>query len=169
MELIETFSTNRLIAERLQIKHFSELCDMHKNFKVMATLGGARSNDATQQFLQINLEHWNRYRYGIWIFRDKTEGKFVGRGGLRNIYVGDNCEVELAYALMEEFWGQGLATEMAQAILKVGFNQLGLTDVVCFTLTTNRASQRVMEKVGFKYERDIIYGNLPHVLYRITK
>ncbi|OKH46247.1 GNAT family N-acetyltransferase [Calothrix sp. HK-06] len=169
MELIETFSTNCLIAERLQASHFAELCQMHQNSKVMATLGGARSDDVTQKFLQINLEHWNRYRYGIWIFRDKMEGKFVGRGGLRNVYVADNCEVELAYALMEEFWGQGLATEMAQVILEVGFNQLGLTNVVCFTLTTNRASQRVMEKVGFKYERDIIYGNLPHLLYRITK
>lgn len=169
MEVIETFSTNRLIAERLQISHFSELCKMHKNPKVMATLGGARSDDVTQQFLQINLEHWNRYGYGIWVFRDNTDAQFVGRGGLRNVYVNEKCEVELAYALIEIFWGQGLATEMAQAILQVGFNQLGLVNIVCFTLTTNRASQKVMEKVGFKYERDIIYGNLPHVLYRITK
>ncbi len=162
------FSTNRLIAERLQIKHFSELCYMHKSCKVMATLGGVRSDDETQQFLQINLEHWNRYRFGIWIFRDKADARFVGRGGLRNVYIDGNNEVELAYALIDEFWGQGLATEIAKASLKLGFEKLGLADVICFTLTTNRASQRVMEKVGFKYERDIIHSNLPHVLYRIT-
>jgi RimJ/RimL family protein N-acetyltransferase len=40
--------------------------------------------------------------------------------------------------------------------------------VVCFTLTTNRASQRVMEKAGFEYERDIVHAGLPHVFYRIT-
>ena len=41
-----------------------------------------------------------------------------------------------------------------------------MRDIVCFTLPTNRASQRVMEKVGFVYERDITHANLPHVLYR---
>ena len=68
--------------------------------------------------------------------------------------MGGNDEVELAYALMAEYWGRGLATEMAKAILNVAFEQLGLTDLVCFTLTTNRASQRVMEKAGFECERD---------------
>ncbi len=43
-----------------------------------------------------------------------------------------------------------------------------MTEVVCFTLTTNRASQRVMEKAGFEYERDIVHAGLPHVFYRIT-
>ena len=50
----------------------------------------------------------------------------------------------------------------------MAFEQLGMTDVACFTLTTNRASQRVMEKVGFEYERDIVHAGLPHVLCRIT-
>jgi hypothetical protein len=43
-----------------------------------------------------------------------------------------------------------------------------LADVVCLTLPTNRASQRVMEKAGFGYERDVVHTGLPHVLYRIT-
>jgi hypothetical protein len=42
--------------------------------------------------------------------------------------------------VMTEYWGRGLATEMAEAILRVAFEGLGMTDVVCFTLTTNRAS-----------------------------
>jgi RimJ/RimL family protein N-acetyltransferase len=107
----------------------------------MATLKGIRSHHETRQFLHRELEHWERHDFGLW---------------------------ELAYALMADFWGKGLATEMAQASLKVGFEQLGLADVVCFTMTTNRASQRVMEKVGFKYERDIIHADLPHVFYRLT-
>ena len=61
-----------------------------------------------------------------------------------------------------------MATVMAGAILTVAFEQLGMAEVVCFTLTTNRASQRVMEKVGFEYERDIVHAGLPHVFYRIT-
>jgi RimJ/RimL family protein N-acetyltransferase len=168
MQLIDTFCTKRLIAKRLRAEDYSYLCRMHQDSTVMATLAGVRSDDETQRFLDRELEHWERHGFGWWVFRDRVDGQFVGRGGLRNTNVGGNDEVELAYGLMSEFWGKGLATEMAEASLKVGFEQLGLADVVCFTMTTNRASQRVMEKVGFKYERDIIHADLPHVFYRLT-
>lgn len=168
IHLIETFHTNRLIADRLHQEHLGELYRMHQDPNVMATLGGLRSDDEIRRFLQNNLDHLDCYGYGLWVFRDKVDGRFVGRGGLRNVEVSGNDEVELAYALMAEFWGKGLATQMAEASLTVGFEQLGLTDVACFTLPTNRASQRVMEKAGFKYERDIVHAGLPHVFYRIT-
>jgi len=51
----------------------------------------------------------------------------------------------------------------------VAFKQLGLGDIVTFTLATNPASRRIMEKVGCKFERDIVHSGLPHVLYRLTR
>jgi ribosomal-protein-alanine N-acetyltransferase len=169
MESIITFRTDRLIAERLHVEDLDELCRMHHDPRVMATLGGLRSDDQTQQFLRENLRHWDRHGYGLWMFRVKADGRFVGRGGLRHVHVGGNDEVELAYALMASFWGSGLATEMAGAILTVAFEHLGLADVVAFTLTTNQASRRVMEKVGCQFEREIVHAGLPHVLYRIKR
>jgi [ribosomal protein S5]-alanine N-acetyltransferase len=173
--LVEAFRTERLIAERLRDEHFDELRRMHRDPRVMATLapagapnGGLLSEEETRQFLRRHLDHWNRHGYGLWVFRDREDGQFVGRAGLHNTHVGGNEEVELAYALMTEYWNRGLATEMAEAILRVAFEQLHMTDLVCFTLTTNRASRRVMEKTGFEYERDVVHAGLPHVLYRIT-
>ena len=92
----------------------------------------------------------------------------MGRAGLRNTRIGGNEEIELAYALAADYWNRGLATEMAREILKIAFERLGLTDIVSFTLPTNLASRRVMEKVGFEYERDVLRAGAPHVLYRIT-
>ena len=129
---------------------------------------GVVSDEETQRFLRRHLDHWDRYGYGLWAFRDREDDRFVGRAGLYNTHVGGSDEVELAYALMAEYRNRGLATEMAEAILGVAFERLGMADVVCFTLTTNRASQRVMEKAGFEYERDVVHAGLPHVLYRIT-
>ena len=169
--MTETFHTDRLLAERLHTEHFDELCWMHRDPRVMATLGlngGVLSDEETQRFLRRHLDHWDCHGYGLWTFRDKTDGRFVGRAGLYNTHVGGNDEVELAYALMAEYWNRGLATEMAEAILSVAFERLGMTDLVCFTLTTNLASQRVMEKAGFEYEREVVHAGLPHVLYRIT-
>lgn len=168
MRSLDIFHTDRLIAERLRSEHFDELCRIHQDPKVMEKLAGVRSHDWTRQYIQDNIEHWQRYGYGLWVFRDKADEQFAGRGGLRNTHVGGNDEVELFYSFMPEFWGKGLATEMAKAILNIGFEQLNLMDVVCFTWPTNRASQRVMEKVGFKYDRDITYCELPHLFYRIT-
>jgi RimJ/RimL family protein N-acetyltransferase len=167
MQLIETFRTHRLFAERLQFQHLNELYNMHQNQQVMATLGGVRSDKETRLFIFNNLHHWQSYGFGLWIFRDKINYDFVGRAGLRNVDIEGVNEVELAYALMANFWGQGLATEMGGKILEIGFEIFNLREVVCFTLITNQASQRVMEKLGFKYEREIIYANLPHLFYRL--
>lgn len=168
MQLIETFTTRRLFAERLQFQHLNEISQMHQNQQVMATLGGVRSDEETRLFIFNNLHHWQSYGFGLWVFRDKITHQFVGRAGLRNMEIEGINEVELAYALMGKFWGQGLATEMGEKILKIGFELLKLKDIVCFTLTTNQASRRVMEKLGFKYEREIIHANLPHLFYRLT-
>jgi [ribosomal protein S5]-alanine N-acetyltransferase len=169
MESIITFRTDRLIAERLRVEDLDELRRMHHDPRVMATLGGLRSDARTQQFLRENLRHWDRHGYGLWMFRANADGRFVGRGGLRHVHVGGNDEVELAYALMAAFWGIGLATEMAEAIVAVAFEHLGMENIVAFTLATNQASRRVMEKVGCKFERHIVHAGLPHVLYRITR
>ena len=168
MNPLETFHTNHLIAEQLREEHVGDLYHMYQDPKVMATLGGIRSYDTTQQSLQKLLNHWKRYGYGVWIVRDKLTRQFVGRAGLIHSHVGGHDEIELLYGLMSQFWGRGLATEISEAIVQLGFQHIGLHNIVCFTLPTNRASQRVMEKVGFVYERDIMHANLPHVLYRLT-
>ncbi len=165
--MLQEFSTTRLLAERLQEKHFEVLCRMHQNPSVMATLGGLRSAEQTREFLNSNLDHWRQHGYGLWVFAAKADGQFVGRGGLRHVPVAGSEELELAYTLEAAFWGQGLATEMAQAILDIGSKSLSRSSIVCFTLTSNRASQRVMEKLGFQYERDFVHGDQPHVLYRL--
>ena len=70
---------------------------------------------------------------------------------------------------MADYWGRGLATEIGHALLKLGRERLGLGDVVAFTLTTNRGSQNVMQKLGLRYERDIMHDDEPHALYRTVR
>jgi [ribosomal protein S5]-alanine N-acetyltransferase len=133
---------------------------------VAATLGGVRSEAETCEWLDSNLEHWERHGFGLWLFRDREDGTLVGRGGLRRYELEGVDEVELAYTVVSERWGRGYATEIARAVVDLGAERLGIRDVVAFTLPTNVASRRVMEKAGFAYERDIVHFGLPHVLYR---
>jgi ribosomal-protein-alanine N-acetyltransferase len=174
MKSIENIETDRLFARQMLPSDFGEMCRMNKNPQVMATLGGPRTDEQTRELFQANLDHFECHGYGLWMFFSKparadAESLFVGRGGLRNVFVGGHDEVEVGYAVMPEFWGQGLATEIAAASVNVAFTQLGLTDLVSFTLPTNFASRRVMEKCGFTFERDIVWKDLPHVLYRLKQ
>lgn len=158
--------TSRLTAERLHDDHLGDLCRMHRDVRVMATLGGTRSDAETRIFLRDNLDHWTQHGFGLFVFRERASGVFVGRGGLRHVEIGGEDEIELAYAVMAAFWRKGLATEMAAALLRLGTEELGVTGIVAFTLTTNMGSRRVMEKLGLRFERDIRHAGLPHALYR---
>jgi ribosomal-protein-alanine N-acetyltransferase len=82
--------------------------------------------------------------------------------------VGGLDVVGLAYAVVSSRFGQGYATEMAAASLDVGFNSLGFSEIDSWTLPVNRASQRVMEKLGFRYSHDFEFAGLPHRYYRLT-
>jgi len=53
--------------------------------------------------------------------------------------------------------------------LKVGFRHLGFPEITSWTLPINLASQRVMEKLGFQYERDFEFAGLVHRFYRLVK
>src|SRR5262249_56597979 len=111
----------------------------------------------------------NRYVYvwGLRVTRDCATDSFLGRGGLRYQIVDGREEVELGYGFAPEAWGRGLATELAHESVRVAFDVLKLPELICFALPTNRASQRVMEKVGFTFERGGIWAGLPHVFYRL--
>ena len=84
--------------------------------------------------------------------------------------------VEIGWRLAAEFWGQGLATEGARAVLHFGFDELKLAEIVALTVPANRRSRRVMEKLGMTCHPadDFEHPRLPpghplrpHVLYRV--
>lgn len=144
----------------------AELCLMHSDPRVMATLGGIRSDDETRKYLADNVEHWNRYGFGVWALRDKG-GRFAGRAGIRHLDLDGVDEVELLYSFMPEFWGAGMATEVAGALLDIGFREHGLQNIVAYTLTGHSASRRVMEKVGFRLESERDIKGYACALYRL--
>ena len=72
----------------------------------------------------------------------------------------------MTWTIAADRWGEGLATELGAAAVEVAARDLGLEELISLTLPENAASRRVMEKLGFAYERDVVQRGLPHVLYR---
>jgi [ribosomal protein S5]-alanine N-acetyltransferase len=169
MNPVDEVSTPRLFLRRMTVLAFEDLTRMHLDPRVMDTLGGIRSPEVTHDWLARQLTHWQQYGFGLWLAYDRATGRFAGRGGLHHVEIDGRDEIEVGYALLPDSWGRGLATELARESIRVAFDVLYLPEIVCFTLTTNGASQRVMQKAGFRYERDLLYKDLPHVLYRLRR
>ena len=154
----------------MRSNHFAEIRTLHSDPQVMATLsadGSIFTEDQTREFLQRAAEHWSVHDFGLWIFHSSSTSDFVGYGGIKHAVVEDRDEIELAYAVGSAHWKMGFATEMSEAALKVGFEELRLERIVAFTLPHNKRSRSVMERCGFVYQRDIIHAGLPHVLYQL--
>jgi RimJ/RimL family protein N-acetyltransferase len=164
---LDRVETERLVGERLREEHFEYLRTQDTDRDVMATLGGVRSENETREILRSGLEHWERHGFGPWVFHARETGEAVGGAMLRHVEIEGRPEVEVGYRVGAAWWGRGIATEMASALVGVARDRLGLEEIVAFTLPYNLASRRVMEKVGFTYERDIEWAKLPHVLYRL--
>jgi len=165
--IISYYNTDHILSNKISIEHLLELLTMHADVRVMATLGGVRDEQSTRDFLARQLDHWKQYGYGLWMLHDAHDGRFVGRAGIRHITIDYRDEVEIAYALMSEFWGRGLATEVGHKLVAIAFEYLGLPDLIAFTTPDNHASRRVMAKLGLAYERDFLWADSPHVLYRL--
>jgi [ribosomal protein S5]-alanine N-acetyltransferase len=166
-----TLATPRLVAEAVAPSHFSEIHRVHCDPFVMKTLaadGKPLSEEATREHIRQGADHWQKRGFGFWVFRRKSDGQFVGRGGLKIYEIDGKDVVGLAYAVLSDYWNQGFATEMAQISLEIGFGRPGFPEICSWTLPTNLVSQRVMEKLGFRYERDFEFAGLVHRFYRLV-
>lgn len=83
-----------------------------------------------------------------WAITSVPDGILVGIAGL--VPDGATKTVELGYWLGRQYWGQGLATEAAQAIIKYGFEILELPIIISGCFVDNFTSRRVLAKIGFE-------------------
>jgi [ribosomal protein S5]-alanine N-acetyltransferase len=161
-----TFSLRRLHAERLLDAHLPVLRRIHGRAQTMAGLGGVRTAAESVLALQRHLAHWDRHGFGMYVLREVATGRVVGVTGLRHIPIEGMDEVELRCALFPEHWGQGLGTEAARACVTIGRDWVGLSSVVGLVGRDDTVPQRMLEKAGLVFEREVTLGRAPRLLYR---
>ena len=142
---------------------------MHQDAEQMALLGGVRDQAETAAYMERNLAHWAQHGFGLWLLHDRTSNEVVGRALLRTLTLDGVDEIEVGYSLYPAYWGCGLAVEAGSACLTHASQSLGATSVVALTRPENVWSQRVLEKIGMRFERALDHSGVPHVLFRITR
>lgn len=128
--------------------------------------GGVVSYDEIARRIKEHvLADYQKYGYGRLAVEVKGGDKFIGFAGLK--YLEDLKAVDLGYRFMSNYWGKGYATEAARALVDFGFKTLGLKELIAMTLPENQGSIRVLEKLHFNYDKQMMdEGDLVN-LYRL--
>ncbi|MDX1395620.1 MAG: GNAT family N-acetyltransferase [Gemmatimonadota bacterium] len=84
--------------------------------------------------------------WGLWTIRPAGADEIAGFAGFRPFF--EPPEIQLLYGLHPEWWGEGLATEAAAAVVDHAFDVLGFDEVRAATDRPNAASAAVLERIG---------------------
>ena len=177
-ELIE-FDTKRLLLRQWGATDRDPFATLNADPKVMefypAPLSRGESNAMANRCQALISEHG----WGFWAVETKDTQEFVGFVGLHTPAPElpfSPC-VEVGWRLAAKHWGKGFATEAARGALRIGFEQLGLPEIVSFTSVGNIRSRAVMERLGMRRAKEmfehpaIAVGSAlrKHCLYRLSR
>jgi ribosomal-protein-alanine N-acetyltransferase len=148
--------TDRLTLRHLEPSDLDALAAMYRDPDVRRFFpDGMRTLEETRAELE-----WHRHGHpenpqlGLWATVERSSGTLVGRCGLLPWSIDGVPEVELAFLISKNRWGEGLATEAARGIVHYARETLGLGRLICLIMHGNDASSRVADKVGMTFERE---------------
>jgi RimJ/RimL family protein N-acetyltransferase len=173
-------ATERLILRTWKAEDAEAYFLINQDAKVIEFLPRSLTMQEVDDFIERVNKQQDERSYSLWAIELKETGEFIGFTGLNytDFPADFTPAVEVGWRLGSQFWGSGYATEAAKAALDYGFNEMGLHEIVSFTVPANKRSINVMEKIGLKrdFAGDFAHPKLSmehplsqHVLYRIKK
>ena len=151
MKVIET---ERLALRRLTIDDSEFILELLNDPDWLRFIGdrGVRTLDDARSYISKSLvAMYERFGFGLYLTELKSDGTPTGICGLIK---RDSLEdVDVGFAFLPKFRGQGYAYESAAAVMEYGKRAFGLTRLAAITSADNDVSGRLLEKLGFKFER----------------
>jgi len=172
--------TERLVLRRWADADHDPFAAMNADPVVMEHMQGSLTREASDAFVDRIERHWDEHGWGLWAVEVPGVAPFVGYVGLWPAdYVADGM-VEVGWRVASAHWGFRYSTEAAREALRVRFEEVGLDEIVSFTVPQNIRSRRVMERIGLRRDAAgdfdnprvdaIAYPHLvAHVLYRLGR
>lgn len=165
--------TERLYLREMNQNDFGDLAEIVQNPKVMYAYEHDFSDNDVQEWLDRQIERYEKYGFGLWAVILKNTDKMIGQAGL-SIQPYKGIEVlEIGYLLKENFWHNGYASEAARGCKKYAFEQLNRDKVYSIIKSDNYSSMKAAESIGMKKEDEFITqyynGAMLHFLYSVHK
>jgi ribosomal-protein-alanine N-acetyltransferase len=168
-------TTTRTHLRMFTVDDLDALARITANSDVMKHLGITGepiSRTETETALHSIIKHWSRHSFGRWAVVHKDDGQLIGFAGLRwfEQVLNEGGKPELVYLLDKPYWGQGLATEIARAILKYGFEELDFDEIVALVKQGNTVSRHILEKkLWMRPIGEIVYFGIPVLKFALTR
>jgi RimJ/RimL family protein N-acetyltransferase len=147
--------TERLILREMTPDDAPFAFELNSNPEVLKYTGDDpfESVEQARAFLE-NYSDYQRNGFGRWGVVLKETGKLIGWCGLKRDR--ETQEVDLGYRFFQESWNKGFASEASMACLETGASEFGLERVIARARKENPASYKVMEKLGFSFEKEYL-------------
>ena len=162
--------TERLIIREFQVLDIEALAQIMAKPEVMQfSLDGVLSTKQTAVKIQSFLDSYQKYGYGKWAVIHRESGRLIGYCGIAIEEIEGKLENELGYRIDSEFWGQGLATEAANACLEYAFTKFNFDYILGIVEPENQASIRVLEKVGMEFVKESTWCGKVVCIYQVMR
>ena len=169
--MIDPFiETPRLKLRLPEMQDAGPMLEIHQDPAVVkyVLLGNAQGGlTAAWRSVAMMVGHWHLRGYGQWTVVDRANDTVVGRVGLW--YPEGWPGVELGWIIRRERWGEGLATEAADAALDWAWDHVDADHIISIIQPDNVRSIRVAEKIGESFERSELVTGVPSSVYGIYR
>jgi RimJ/RimL family protein N-acetyltransferase len=153
---MKVLETDRLVLRRMSVDDAEfelRLLNEPSFLRFIGDRGVRTLEDARAYILKGPVDMYERLGFGLYLAELKEEGVPIGICGLvKRDFLAD---VDIGFAFLPEFWGQGYASEAASAVMEYAKGALGLKRIVAITNPENHSSIRLLEKLGLKFDRMI--------------
>lgn len=164
------YETERLILRPMNIEDAAFILDLYNRPSFIKYIGDRyiRSVSDAENYIQRRfLPQFEKLGYGNYLIVTKEGGHKIGGVG---IFERDGLDVvDIGFSLLKEFEGKGYAYEAALKITSVGMNDFGLKKISAITTKNNFSSQKLIEKLGLKFQKFVtIPGDSEELMYYET-
>lgn len=162
------FRTKRLCLEKIGIKHKGNLFKLLSNPEVHKYFPKTLDQNESEAFFEEIQHRYNADGYCFWAVIRKSDNLFLGICGLLSQTIDGQKETEVGYRISNEYWGHGYGTEAAKGCMQYAKEMLKLASIISLIRPENLPSIRVAEKNGLKLEKETMFHNMLHLVYRIV-
>lgn len=154
--------------DRLSLRRFTEsdldlLVALYGDERVARMIGGVKTPSQCAEMLRERILKYydDNPGLGVWVTTIVATGERIGMHLLNHIQ--GETYIQVGYSLLPSHWGKGYATEMAEAVVRYGYTDLALPQIVAITNLDNVGSQQVLTKIGLVRDGERAFAHPAYV------